>query len=134
MEIYVCADHSFRSSTHPRRYMKSTHDVEYLHQLDDDEYLAFKEREAKFYLWDLDVSDPMYEKWLKEGCHPKYHNWKKLPWNATIKLRPERAHPKHPLHAPKDVTLWVLETPTRLIKAWYREKKYKWPCECKECT
>jgi hypothetical protein len=116
-----------------RRGPKPTHELGYLAALNDDEFDEFKKREAKFYLWELDVSDPMYEKWLKEGCHPKYHNWLKLPKSAAVKSNPRAAHPKHPLHAPEDVTLWVWETLTRLIEAWHKENGYQWPHLPNEC-
>lgn len=102
----------------PNRLLKSTLPMP---EMTEDERIVMKIGNRWDYLWVLDVSHPELELWLKEGCHPKYHNFKKLPLSHPVKARP-RDNLHHPLSPPDDISEWIWETPTRLVEKWYAER------------
>lgn len=127
----VCAvgqtNNDARSLSPPRRLMKLS--IE-LPPLSREEYQNLKSRMRQFFLYEMDVSHPMFRKWLRFGCHPKFENFKKLDDKHPVKQG--RADKKnHPLYPPEDITDWVWESPTRLIDEWYDDQK--WSREMEQC-
>lgn len=117
IDMYLCAEETTRKSR-PNNLMNST--LTYPEMTKDDK-IMLKIGQRWDYLHCLDVSHPELEKWLKEGCHPKYHIFKKLPRSHPVKRHP-RDNEHHPLNPPEDITEWVWESPTRLVEEWHVEK------------